>query len=48
MKREIPGLIQKLKAAKRVVIRRETAAVMLEKGSWASVALVDGVWKGAD
>lgn len=48
MKREIPGLIQKLKAAKRVVIRRETAAVMLEKGSWASAALVDGVWKGAD
>ncbi len=48
MKREIPGLIQKLKAAKRVVIRRETAAVMLEKGSWASATLLDGAWKGSD
>jgi len=48
VRREIPGLIQKLKTAKRVVIRRETAAVMLEKGSWASASLVDGVWKGTD
>jgi hypothetical protein len=47
-KREMPGLMAKLKTPKRVVIRRETAAVMLEKGSWASVALVDGVWKAAD
>ena len=47
-KREIPGLIAKLKAAKRVVIRRETAAVMVERGGWASAALVDGVWKAAD
>lgn len=48
MKREIPDLIQKLKTAKRVVIRRETAAVQLEKGSWASATLVNGVWKGSD
>ena len=48
IKREIPGLIQKLKTAKRVVIRRETAAVMLDKDSWSSAVLVNGVWKGSD
>lgn len=48
IKREMPGVIQKLKTAKRVVIRRETAAVQLDKDSWASAALVDGVWKGTD
>jgi hypothetical protein len=41
-------LTRSLKGAKRVVIRRETAAVMLGPGEWASVARVDGVWKAAD
>lgn len=41
-------LIRHLKSARRVVVRRETAAVMLGPGEWASVAKVDGVWKAAD
>jgi hypothetical protein len=41
-------MVRQLHGAKRVVIRRETAAVMLGKGEWASVARVDGVWKAAD
>lgn len=41
-------LTRRLKAADRVVIRRETAAVRLGKGEWASLARVDGVWKAAD
>jgi len=48
VRREIPTMIRSLKAARRVVIRRETAAVLLDKDSWASAALVDGVWKGTD
>ena len=48
IRREIPSLIQKLKTAKRAVIRRETAAVLVDKDSWSSAALVDGVWKGTD
>ena len=41
-------LTRRLKGAKRVVVRRETAAVMLGKGEWGSVARVDGVWRAAD
>ncbi|HEY0649762.1 hypothetical protein [Phenylobacterium sp.] len=41
-------MVRQLRAAQRVVIRRETAAVMLGKGEWASVARVDGVWKASD
>ena len=41
-------LTRRLKAADRVVIRRETAAVRLGEGEWGSVARVDGVWKAAD
>lgn len=41
-------LIRHLKAARRVVMRRETAAVMLGPGEWASVARVDGAWRAAD
>lgn len=48
IRRELPGMIQKLKAPRRVVIRRETAAVQLDKDSWASAVLVNGVWKGTD
>jgi hypothetical protein len=45
---EMPGLIKALKSAKRVVVRRETAAVMVEEGSWSSLVLEDGAWKVAD
>jgi hypothetical protein len=48
MRGEVAGMVRELKAAKRVVIRRETAAVILGKGSWANAALVDGKWKVAD
>lgn len=45
---EMPNLIRRLKAPRRVVIRRESAAVMIGPGEWASLALVNGVWKAAD
>jgi hypothetical protein len=38
-------MVRGLKAPKRVVIRRETAAVMTGPGEWASVTKVGGVWK---
>lgn len=41
-------LTRRLKAARRVVVRRETAAVMVGEGEWASAVRVDGVWKAAD
>jgi hypothetical protein len=41
-------MTRQLKAPKRVVIRRETAAVMMGQGEWASVVKVDGVWKASD
>jgi len=46
--KELPKLIARLKAAKRAVIRRETAVVMLGPGEYASAARVGGVWKAAD
>jgi len=48
MAKELPKLQARLKAPRRVVIRRETAVVMLGPGEYASVAKVDGVWKAAD
>jgi len=48
MAKELPKLIARLKTAKRVVVRRETAVVMLGPGEYASVAKVGGVWKAAD
>ena len=41
-------MTRRLRNPKRVVIRRETAAVMLGEGEWASVVKVDGVWKASD
>jgi hypothetical protein len=41
-------LLKRLKAPERVVIRRETAAVMLEDDAWGNLRKVDGVWKAAD
>lgn len=38
-------MVRELRRAKRVVIRRETAAVMLGEGEWSSVVKVGGVWK---
>ena len=43
-----PELIRRLKAARRVVVRRETAAVLLGPGEWSSVARVNGAWRAAD
>jgi len=48
MAKELPKLVARLKATKRVVIRRETAVVMLGPGEYASAAKVDGIWKAAD
>jgi hypothetical protein len=45
MKAELPKLLRQLKAPPRVVIREQTAAVMLEKGTWTHARRVDGVWK---
>lgn len=41
-------MIRGLKGAKRVLIREQTATVMVGLGEWASVVLEDGVWKPAD
>ncbi|WP_337187772.1 hypothetical protein [Phenylobacterium sp.] len=41
-------MIRRLKSPRRVVIRRETAAVMLGPGEWASVSRIDGAWKAAN
>jgi len=43
-----PELIRQLKAARRVVIRRETANIFVGPDQWSSATLVDGVWKAAD
>jgi hypothetical protein len=48
MAKELPKLVARLKSARRVVIRRETAVVMLGPGEYASATKVDGVWKAAD
>jgi hypothetical protein len=47
-KAQIPQLIRQLKAATRVVVRRDSAAVQTPDGSWFSLALENGVWKSAD
>lgn len=48
IRRQIPVLIRQLKTAPRVVVRRETAAVLFDKSSYSTAVLVDGVWKGTD
>jgi len=45
---QIPVLIKSLKSARRVVIRRETAAVLTPDGSWFNLAREGGAWKAAD
>ncbi len=45
---QAPAMIKALKTAKRVVVRRDTAAVLTADGSWASLVLEDGAWKIAD
>lgn len=47
-KAQMPALIRQLKATKRVVIREQTAAIMLGSDGWGSATLVGGVWKAAD
>ncbi len=46
--KQIPGMLRQLKAAKRVVVRRETAAILVGDGSWFSLVRVGGAWKAAD
>ena len=45
---EMPLLARRLRSVKRVVVRRESAAVMIGPGEWASLVLVNGAWKVAD
>lgn len=45
---QVPAMLKELKAPKRVVIRRETAAVQGAHGDWFSLELVNGAWKAAD
>jgi hypothetical protein len=45
---EIPGVIKQYRTAKRVVVRRDTANVLMSDKSWASFVREDGVWKIAD
>jgi hypothetical protein len=40
-------LIRELRRVRRVVVRRETAAVQLGPNAWSSLARVDGAWKAA-
>jgi len=46
--KELPKMVAQLKATKRVVIRRETAVVILGGGAYATASKLDGVWKAAD
>jgi hypothetical protein len=45
---EVAAVIKQYRAAKRVVIRKETANVILGDHQWASLIREDGVWKIAD
>ncbi len=47
-KAEMVRQLRLLKSVKRVVIRRETAAVHVAPGEWASLVRLDGVWKVSD
>lgn len=47
-KREIPKLIARLKAVKRVVVREQTAVVFLGPREYATATREGGVWKVAD
>jgi hypothetical protein len=48
MAQQMPAFIREVKGAKRVVIRRQTAAVQVASGDWASLRRQDGAWKAAD
>jgi hypothetical protein len=43
-----PQLVKEYRATKRVVIRRDTAAVQTADGSWSSLVREDGAWKSMD
>jgi hypothetical protein len=45
---QIPQLVRQLRAATRVVVRRDSAAVQTPDGGWFSLALENGAWKAAD
>jgi hypothetical protein len=46
--KDMLGLIRQLKSARRVVVRRETAAVQVGTGDWASLRREGGAWKAAE
>jgi len=48
IRREIPAMIRGLKTAPRVVVRRETATVLIDKNTYVTAVLVNGTWKGTD
>ncbi len=48
MAKELPKVIARLKSTKRVVIRRESAVVMLGPGEYATTLKVAGAWKASD
>jgi hypothetical protein len=45
---QVPAMLKDLRSARRVVIRRETAAVQGAHGDWSSLVLEGGAWKAAD
>jgi hypothetical protein len=47
-RKELPKLIARLKTVKRVVVRRETAVILLGPHEFVSVSREGGVWKAAD
>lgn len=48
IRRELPKMVARLKAARRVVIREQTAVIFLAPKEYATAVRVDGVWKVAD
>ncbi|MCW5758630.1 MAG: hypothetical protein KIS90_02520 [Phenylobacterium sp.] len=48
IRRELPKMVARLKAARRVVVREQTAVIFLGPKEYASTVRVDGVWKVAD
>lgn len=44
----LPEIVALLRTAKRVIVRRETAMVMLGPGEYANVVKVGGAWKASD
>jgi hypothetical protein len=48
IRRELPKLVARLKSARRVVVREQTAVIFLGPNEYATAVRQDGVWKVAD